>query len=286
MRGRRRCTRTCAARAASALSASPAAARHLLAFAGGRCEGRGVVAPPRALVSPERHDRWESDPSRMAMSAVPAAARGRSRNRGHRRTAAKPIVWNFRDVNYGTWMACAQAIRAHNPDHDARRHRCAAPTTCPPWNCTRSMDAPLSTEPTFKARMSSLTAREQYKTAFRRRHCSDRHKVRREREQSLSAEVLRSLRQGGWGRRPMAPRLASMTTLRAHDDLTIYHADAIGSPTSESYGSLFAPRVTDPTHAADELAVHRFSERPWHIGSTLKADVTCAFHEAPEPRQL
>lgn len=130
------------------------------------------------------------------------------------------------------------------------------------WNV-----APSKTEADLRRSIASLAITERYRTSLRRQLYAQRDRIAAEKKRNHFASVLTKLRQGGWGKRALAPRMEPMTGLRLAPDVVTYDAEAIRKHATDYCTDLFSPEGGSPRlpgHVLqEELEVREFCAQQW-----------------------
>lgn len=101
-----------------------------------------------------------------------------------------------------------------------------------------------------------LNISEGYRASLRQPLFRERGRIAKQKELNHYREARRHLRQGGWGKQAMAPRLKPMTTCTLDDGTTLANDEGIANAASTNYAKLFCnptPTTHDATDDGDKL---------------------------------
>lgn len=101
-------------------------------------------------------------------------------------------------------------------------------------------------EDDLKEKIARLDISEGYRASLRQQLFRERGRIAKQKELNHYQEVLRNLRQGGWGKQAMAPMMKPMTTCTFDDGTTLTNDEDIARAASAYYSKLFGPE-TRPT---------------------------------------
>lgn len=94
-----------------------------------------------------------------------------------------------------------------------------------------------NTEAALRSQIEILAISEGYGTSLRRQLYTQKHRIDTE-TTAYFTSVLLQLREGGWGKKAMAPQLQTMTTFRLHDGI-IQDATQITAQATRFYTERF-----------------------------------------------